>query len=131
MWIVMMHRRCYKMDGLSIPEVKDCVKSAALGLLYTAPHATTTTTLQQQLEEELRRMVRSTSCSQSSCACCVHDGVSSPTPACVYVRKERIQVACELQVKATSYLNAMLDQERPAQACVGLSDAAHAVTALE
>jgi hypothetical protein len=46
------------MDGLSIPEVKDCVKSAALRLLYTAPHATTTTTLQQQLEEELRLMVR-------------------------------------------------------------------------
>lgn len=49
--------RCYKMDGLSIPEVKDCVKSAALGLLFTASHATTTTSLQDQLEAEVKRMV--------------------------------------------------------------------------
>lgn len=48
--------RCYKMDGLSIPEVKDCVKSAALGLLFTASHATTTTSLQDQLEAEVKRM---------------------------------------------------------------------------
>jgi hypothetical protein len=45
------------MDGLSIPEVKDCVKSASLGLQYNAPHATTTTTLKEQLEQDVKRMV--------------------------------------------------------------------------
>jgi hypothetical protein len=57
------------MDGLSIPEVKDCVKSASLGLRYEASHATTTTTLQEQLEEEVKRMV-SALCNMLVANCC-------------------------------------------------------------
>lgn len=52
--------RCYKMVGLTVPETKDCVKAAAMGLEYKEPRPTTEFSIQREIEAEVDKMMVST-----------------------------------------------------------------------
>lgn len=61
--------RCYRAEGLTFEEVKDCVKCASLNLEYIMPaHASEAKTIAQTLEEAVAALV-SNSISAATCRC--------------------------------------------------------------
>lgn len=55
--------RCYKAVGLSVDEVKDCVKAAAMAREYVMPRPVTEFSIQREVEEAVDKMMVREGCS--------------------------------------------------------------------